>query len=433
LLKYHHNNNQSFIAMTSKERLKSTLAHKQTDKIVIDFGSTPVTGIHVQAIERLREYFGLEMKPVKVTEPYQMLGQIDDDLRELMGIDTIGISPRNNMFGVPNDDYKLFRAFWGQELLIPGELTTQIDENGDLLVYPEGDATVLPSAKMPKSSYFFDSIIRQESFNENLLDVKDNVEEFKIYSETDIRYWKEKKKTMDGTDKGVVLNAGGTGFGDIALVPAPFLKHPKGIRDIEEWYLSTLIRQDYIHAIFEKQAEIALINLAQIKDIFGDSIDVIYICGTDFGTQESTFCPEETFQELYKPYYKKLNDWVHKNTTWKTFKHSCGAIEPFIKHFIEAGFDILNPVQISAHGMDPWKLKDKYGDHITFWGGGVDTQKVLSFGTPGEVKEQVIQQCEILSRGGGFVFTTVHNVQANVPVENLVAMLDGIKEFNGNN
>jgi hypothetical protein len=417
--------------MTSKELLITTLSHKQPDRVVVDFGAAPVTGIHVLAIERLREYFGLEKKPVKVTEPYQMLGQIDDDLMDAMGIDVIGISPRCNMFGVPNEDYKPFRTFWGQELLMPKEINTKIDEQGDLLVYPKGDIAARPSAKMPKSSYFFDSIIRQEPVVEEILNVEDNVEEFNVYSEDDIKYWKQKKLEIEGTDKGVMVNPGGTGFGDIALVPAPSLKNPKGIRDIQEWYLSTLIRQDYIHAIFEKQAEIALLNLSKLKEIFGDSIDVIYICGTDFGTQESTFCSEETFHELYKPYYRRLNNWIHKNTSWKCFKHSCGAVEPFIKHFIDAGFDILNPVQISARGMNPKELKNKYGDELTFWGGGVDTQKVLAFGTPQEVKKQVIEQCRILGKGGGFVFNTIHNVQGNVPVKNLVAMLEGIKEFNG--
>lgn len=419
--------------MTSKERLKATLSHRQPDRIVVDFGGSPVTGIHVLAVQRLRDYFGLERKPVKVIEPYQMLGEIENDLKEAMGIDTIAVSPRTNMFGIPNDDYKPFKTFWGQEVLVPGRFATALDSQGDLLIYPEGDMSAPPSAKMPKTGYFFDSIPRKVEFDEANMDIEleDHIKDFSLYSEIDIDYWNQQNLKVQNTGKGIVLNPGGTGFGDIALVPAPFRKYPRGIRKVEEWYLSTLIRQDFIHAIFERQSEIALQNLAAIKGIFGDSIDVIYICGTDFGTQESTFCSAETFDELYLPYYRRLNDWIHENTCWRTFKHSCGAIESFISHFIEAGFDILNPVQISARGMDPKKLKEKYGRDIVFWGGGVDTQKVLSFGSPAEVKKQVISQCEILGKDGGFVFNTVHNVQANVPVENLAAMLDGIKEFNG--
>jgi len=419
--------------MTSKERLQTTLSHQQTDKIVVDFGATSVTGIHVLAVKKLREYYGLENKPVKVTEPYQMLGEIDDELMEVMGVDVIGISPGKNMFGFPNRNYKLFKTFWDQEVLVPELFNTSIDEKGDLLLYPEGDMTAPPSGKMPKSGFFFDSIIRQKPFEEKNLKVDDNLEEFQVYSEEDIQYWKEQKQVTQQTNKGIILNPGGTAFGDISNVPGPGLKYPRGIRDIEEWYLSTLIRQDFIHALFERQSENALKNLKTIFDIIGNNIESIFICGTDFGTQDSTFCSEEAFSELYKPYYRKLNDWIHANTTWKTFKHSCGAVEPFMKLFIDAGFDIVNPVQINAKGMDPQKLKDNYGDKITFWGGGVDTQKVLPFGTPAEVKKQVIQQCEILSKNGGFVFNTVHNIQANIPVENIIAMLDGIREFNGEN
>jgi Uroporphyrinogen-III decarboxylase len=125
-----------------------------------------------------------------------------------------------------------------------------------------------------------------------------------------------------------------------------------------------------------------------------------------------------------------MNDWIHANTGWKTFKHSCGAIEPFISLLIESGFDILNPVQCSAAGMEPEKLKQKYGRDIVFWGGGIDTQQVLPFGKPVEVREQVLRRCEIFAKSGGFVFNAIHNIQANTPVCNIVAMLDAIKEFN---
>ena len=138
-----------------------------------------------------------------------------------------------------------------------------------------------------------------------------------------------------------------------------------------------------------------------------------------------------TLRDLYFPYYKQVNDWIHAHTPWKTFKHSCGAVSKFIPTFIEAGFDILNPVQCSATGMEPEKLKAEFGDRIVFWGGGVDTQKVLPFGTPAEVREQVLRRCEIFAPGGGFVFDSIHNVQAATPVENIVAMLDAVHEFNG--
>jgi uroporphyrinogen-III decarboxylase len=190
-------------------------------------------------------------------------------------------------------------------------------------------------------------------------------------------------------------------------------------------------RQDYIHAVFSRQVDIALENLAKIYGVVGNRIDAMFLCGTDFGTQTSTFCSIDTLNELYFPYYKKMIDWVHQNTEWKVFKHSCGAVKDFIARFIDAGFDILNPVQASATGMDPETLKKEFGDNIVFWGGGVDTQKTLPFGTPEEVREQVLKRCETFSPRGGFVFNAIHNVQAKTPTENIVAMIDAVHEFNG--
>ena len=419
--------------MNSKERVITSLNHQQPDRIAIDFGATPVTGIHVLAIENLRKYYGLEHKPIRVIEPYQMLGEIDQELMEILGVDVIGLSPSNNMFGIKNHgELKEFKTFWGQTVLLPKDFNTTLDDNGDLLIYPEGDTSVPPSGKMPKTSYFFDAVIRQEPIDEGTLNVEDNLEEFNPISNEDLLYWKNEIEKINGTDKAVIANMGGTAFGDIALVPGLNVKNPKGIRDISEWYMSVIMRPDYIHCIFEKQSDIALDNLKKFYATVGNNIDAIFICGTDFGTQDSQFCGIDTLEEMYLPYYKKLNDWIHSNTNWKTFKHSCGAIEPFINSFIEAGFDILNPVQINAKGMEPQHLKDTYGQRITFWGGGVDTQKVLSFGSPEDVKKQVQTECEILSKDGGFVFNTVHNIQANVPIENLVAMFNTIDNFNKN-
>ena len=417
--------------MTSKERFQKTLNHQAPDQVAIDFGSTAVTGIHVSCVAELRDYFGLEKRPVKVWEPYQMLGQLDDDLLDILGVDTVALPAPETIFGFRNENWKEFMTPWGQKVLVSEHFNTTRDKNGYLLLYPGGDQSVPPSARMPNSGFFFDTIIRQEAFDENNLNPADNLEEFQLISDDDLLYFATQVKQLANSTRAIVGGIGGTGFGDIALVPAPFLKHPKGIRDITEWYMSTAIRQDYLHAIFSAQCDIAIKNLEKVRPIFGDIIDVLYICGTDFGTQTSSFCSTDTYDTLYAPYYKKINDWVHKNTGWKTFKHSCGAVEPFIPHFIESGFDIVNPVQCSATGMDPKTLKARYGDQIVFWGGGVDTQHTLPFGTPEQVRSEVLERCEIFAPNGGFVFNAIHNVQALTPVKNIIAMIDAVKEFNG--
>jgi hypothetical protein len=415
--------------MQTRENVNKTLNHRQPGGLVVDFGSTAVTGIHILAIERLRDYYGLEKHPIKLTEPYQMLGEIEEDLAGILGCDFISVPSRNNMFGFENKDWKEFKTFWGQEIMVPGNFNTRIDANGDLLMYPEGDVSVPPSARMPRSGYFFDSIIRQQAFDQENPDLEDNLEEFSLLKPVDIAYWKTRAEEIRTTDKGVIANFGGTALGDIALVPGPWMKNPKGIRDISEWYMSTVMRTDFLKELFDRQTDIAIRNLETLFGILGNRIDLVFICGTDFGTQDSQFCSPEMFDELYLPYYRKMNDWIHQHTAWKTFKHSCGAVFPLIPRFIEAGFDVLNPVQISAAGMDPQLLKDTFGSEITFWGGGVDTQKVLSFGSPAEVRDQIRKHVEIFNRDGGFVFNTIHNIQATTPVENLVSMTETLREF----
>jgi uroporphyrinogen-III decarboxylase len=417
--------------MTSRQRVLSALSHREPDRVPIDFGSTGVTGIHVSCIAALRDYFGLEKRLVKAHEPYQMLGILDEDLKQAMGVDVEGVSRPKTLFGFRNRDWKPWRMPDGLEVLVSEEFRVTTDTNGDVLIYPEGDLSAPPSGRMPKDGYFFDTIIRQAPIVEEDLNPEDNLEEFKPLENEDILQLQQAVAEAQSTDRAAILNVGGTAFGDIALVTAPFLKHPKGIRDVAEWYVSTSSRRDYIHSVFSGQSEIALENLERAHQAVGDAVDAIFVCGTDFGTQTSAFCSVKTFRELYFPYYKKLNDWIHRHTPWKTFKHSCGSVERFIPSFIEAGFDILNPVQCSAAGMDASHLKNSYGDRITFWGGGIDTQQVLPFGTPEEVHKQVLDRCRIFARNGGFVFNTIHNVQARTPVKNIVAMLEGVHEFNG--
>jgi hypothetical protein len=399
--------------------------------VPVDFGGTSVTGMHVSCVAALREYFGLARKPVKVIDVFQMLGEVEEDLKTLLGVDTEPVLASKTKFGFPNEGWKSWRMYDGLEVLVPGGFNVAMDQDGSTLMHPLGDVSAPPSARMPNGGYFFDAIIRQEPIDESRLNPADNLEEFKAISDEDLEYLEREVRRAAITGRAVVASFGGSSFGDVAQVPAVGLKHPKGIRDVAEWYISTAARRDYVHAVFAGQCEIALANLARIAARVGDLVDVVYICGTDFGTQNSSFCSPRTFRELWMPYYLRVNQWIHRNTRWRTFKHSCGAVAKFIPAFIECGFDILNPVQCSAAGMDPEMLKEKHGRDLVFWGGGVDTQHVLPFGTPQQVREQVLRRCEIFAEGGGFVFNAIHNVQAGTPVSHIVAMINAVREFNG--
>jgi len=283
---------------------------------------------------------------------------------------------------------------------------------------------------MPAGGHFFDAIIRQEPLQESKLDPSDNTEEFQPLPEEELAHYRRLAERLDTTtEKALFCTFGGLSFGDIALVPATFFKRPKGIRDVEEWYVSTVTRPDFIHAVFERQTEVAIGNLRRLREVVGERPAIIQTNGTDFGTQNGPFCSPAAYRELYLPYQKRVNGWIHRHTNWKTFMHCCGGIAPLLDAIVEAEFDILNPVQCSAKGMDARTLKRDYGDELVFWGGGVDTQKTLPFGSPQEVREQVRERIEIFGEGGGFVFCTIHNVQANTPVENLLAMFEVIKQY----
>ncbi|MCX7887630.1 MAG: methyltransferase, partial [Verrucomicrobiae bacterium] len=290
--------------MTSRERLAAALEHRQPDRVPVDFGATAVTGIHVSAVSRLRQaVLGEKNYRVKVIEPYQMLGEIDDKLREALGIDVVGLTPRYTMFGFENEDWKPFTLFDGTEVLVPGKFNVTTTEDGDWLIYPQGDTTVPPSGRMPKGGYFFDSIIRQPPIDEDKLNPADNTEEFALLDEETLKWYEARIAEREATGCGVILTAPGLAFGDIALVPAPWMKHPRGIRDVEEWYVSTVTRRDYVHAVFEKQCEIGLKNLDTLIKLFGDRVQAVFITGTDFGTQRGPFISREAYRELYKPYH----------------------------------------------------------------------------------------------------------------------------------
>jgi hypothetical protein len=418
--------------MTSRERVGRALNHQEPDRLPLDLGASATTGMHVSSVYLLRQALGLDRPgtPVKVTEPYQMLGEIKPDLMEALGVDVAPLPAPRTMFGFPNEGWKPWTLFDGTPVLVPEAFNTDPEPDGSILMYPEGDRSVPPSARMPKDGYYFDSIPRQSPIDDAKLNPEDNLEEFGPISATDLTYFeREAKRLHEETDKAILANFGGTAFGDIALVPAPWLKHPKGIRDVAEWYISTVSRFDYVYRVFERQCEIALANLEKIHQVVGERVTAVFVTGTDFGMQAGPFISPISYRKLFKPFHVKVNDWIHSHTTWKSFIHSCGSVWALLPDFVDAGFDILNPVQCSAAGMDPRRLKQTFGDRLTFWGGGVDTQRTLPFGTPDEVRAEVRERIRIFGVGGGFVFNTTHNVQARVPKENLLALYEAVRDY----
>jgi len=417
-------------AWTSRRRLAAALNHQDPDRAPVDFGGTAVTGMHVSAVTRLRRaVLGDPHHRVKVTEPYQMLGEIDDELRAALGIDVVGVIPRRTMFGTEPKHWKPFTLFDGTEVLVSGDFNVTPAPDGGWLMYPEGDTQAPPSGHMPEGGYFFDAIVRQDPIDDEKLNVADNLEEFGLLSEADLAHYRERKQWLLARgDCGCIITLPGAAFGDIALVPACWMKHPKGIRDVTEWYVSTKTRRDYVYAIFEKQCEIALQNAQTLIDLFGDLVQAVFLTGTDFGTQRGPFISVKAYRDLYQPFHRQVNDFIHRRSNWKCFIHSCGSVYQLIPEFIAAGFDILNPVQCSAADMEPARLKEQFGRDLVFWGGGVDTQHTMAFGSPAEVAREVGERLRVFNRSGGFVFNAVHNIQGNTPLGNIEAMFNTLRD-----
>ena len=420
------------MAMTSRERILTACAHQEPDRLPVDFGGGFQTGIHVSIVHQLRQALGLDRPgtPVKVVEIYQMLGEIAPDLRAALGIDTVSLHGTGTMFGFPQREFKEWQLADGTPVLVPQDFNTQYEPNGDLLQWPGNDRSVPASGRMPAGGHFFDAILRQEPVNEARLNPADNTEEFQPAPDAEIEHYRAlAERLFTSTDAALFGTFGGLTFGDIALVPATFLKRPKGIRDIEEWYVTTVSHPEYIQAVFEQQTQVAIVNLTRLHAVVGDRLAIIQTNGTDFGTQIGPFCSPAKYRELYLPYQKRVNGWIHRHTKWKTLMHCCGGIEPLLDCVVEAEFDILNPVQCSARGMAAQSLKQRFGNQLVFWGGGVDTQKTLPFGTPQQVRDEVRERIETFAPGGGFVFCSIHNIQAETPLPNLLAMFEVIRDY----
>jgi hypothetical protein len=416
--------------MESRDRVILALNHQESEKIPIDLGGSYVTGMHVSTVYALRQALKLDPPgtPVKIIEPYQMLGEISPDLQNTLGIDIVGLNSNKTMFGYKNKGWRPWRIFDGTPVLVPDKFNTEANDDKSISMFPKGNKNVSPSARMPLDGFYFDATDRQKVLNWQELDIEDNLEEFGPITNEDLQFYREEAKKLYSTHKAVLANFGGTSFGDIALIPGLDLEDPKGVRGVKEWYMCHVRRPDLIKQIFSYQYQVAIENLAKINKVVGNKVSAIFVTGTDFGSQRKPILSNATYRKLYKPFHSMVNNWIHENTSWKTFIHSCGSIEPLINEFIEAGFDILNPVQTSANNMHPKKLKEKYGNQITFWGGGVDTQHTLPFGTPQMVEKQVRERVEIFRKTGGFVFNTIHNVQPKIPIENILAMYRSINE-----
>ncbi|MCS7191981.1 MAG: hypothetical protein NZ937_03225 [Armatimonadetes bacterium] len=379
--------------MNGRERILTSLRHEEPDKVPFDLGSTPVTGIHYIAYQKLRKTLGLAKKDLEIWHMMQQLAWVDDDVHDALKTDAKGKRPKPpsswQLNFTEDDEYVYYTDEWG-----------------------------ITRRKQKEGGYYFDLFLSPLANAQSLSDVEgftfpDPVDDFRFEG---LREFAEKVRS-----EGRAFVLGG--------ISAGMLEMGLWLRGFENFFCDLQENRMLAEAICEKILELKMLYWEKALKLVGDLVDVVQE-GDDYGGQQGLLVSPELWREIFKPRLLQLFSSIKRCAPHVAiFFHSCGSIYEIIPDLIEVGVDILNPVQVSAANMDTKKLKREFGDCLTFWGGGIDTQRILPYGTPEQVREEVKRRIEDLAFGGGFVFATVHNIQADVPPENILAMWEAVQDF----
>ena len=408
--------------MTSRERVQKAVNFQVPDRVPIDLGGMKASGIAAGAYHRLKKLLGIH-GATKVSDLRFMIAAVESEVLRRFHVDVVPLDLSCIAAAVRPDNEWIPRTLFDQTpvLLPPGTAIREEKDGSWVLLNEDGSAS---SFRMPPGGYYFDDT----TFNRG-----GKIDPAQFNPQTDIpdeslRLMADYAGSLYRSTDFALLGWGfGVCFLGLSLITERASNVTQGRPD--EWMVMLLTEKDTCHQIMDRSVEAAISCLRRVNQAVGDYCFAWGIASDDSGTQRGEFISPDLWAEMIKPHYTKLCDWVHRNTKMKTFFHCCGSIPHLIPHLIEAGVDILNPVQTSAAGMDPLWLKREFGRRIVFWGGGCDTQSVLPTATPDAVRSHVKERLEIFSPGGGYVFNQVHNIQANVPPENVAAMLDAAYDF----
>ena len=396
---------------TSRERVLRALHHKETDRIPIDFGGMASTGIMAIAYTRLKEHLGITKGQTRVFDMGQQLAEVEPEILTRFGVDVIALE--NSMGETQPGLWKPWKLPDGTACQVPASVDLKPDtENGGWLIWDNG----IPTQRMSASSLYF-----SESFHP--LAEMTSPEELEliprpVISDEELKFLEMRAKALyQHTDFAIIANYGGS-----------ILEAGNSLRGFTRFMMDLAKRGAFVEDLIGGIVETQLSNLSLYLQAVGDYVQIIQF-GDDLGMQDRPLMSRSMYQKYLMPGHQKLFQYVHQNSNCAVFLHSCGSIYPLIPDLITAGIDILNPVQTSAKNMDPAQLKADFSNQITFWGGGCDTQCVLPFATPDEVAKHVRERVKILAPGGGFVFNPIHNIQADVPPDNIISMFDAALEY----
>jgi uroporphyrinogen decarboxylase len=402
--------------MTPRERVLTSLNHRDPDKVAIDCSGHRSSGIAANVYPKFRASLGLEPRTVYVYDPVQQLAILDDDVLDALGVDTVELGR----------GFCLEDRHWAEWTLPDGSpckmpVWALPRRSGDQWVIHNAAGQAL--GRMPEGAWFFDQMYWPYYDNDDLSD---------LTGAFDRSMWSVFKSPPEPGISDDALQAGAralrarTDRAIIGLFGGNLFETGQMLYRADKFFMMLAEDPSRTNEFLDALTERHLKNLEKFLSLVGDSIDVI-LFGDDLGGQGGPLLSPKMYREYFKPRHTLLWNRARQLAGVKVMLHCCGGVRPILRDLIEAGLDAINPVQISCKGMDPTEIKREYGADLTFWGGGCDTQRVLPTATPEEVKTHVRRQVETLAPGGGFVFQQVHNIQANVPVENVLAMFSAVR------
>jgi uroporphyrinogen decarboxylase len=410
--------------MTSRERVMAAINHKEPDYVPLDLGGTPSSGISAIAYNNLKKELGMTGGQTRIFDVVQQVAQPEMEILDRFGVDVLDIG---RAFNEKDEDWHETVLADGSIGYYPNWFHPEKQPNGDYLVHDK-EGTLI--ARMPVGATFFDQTYFPylEDYPDDFSDLDHQMGKVLwsalVHSPWDHAndpdfYKTLREKTLklrESTDKALMITCGCNLF-----------EWGTFLRRIDNFLMDTYADEENVEALVEQLMIRHLATLEKVCESVGDIVDILRF-GDDLGMDTGMFMSREKYQTLFKPYHTKLNEYVHTHSKMKTFLHSCGSLYPIIPDLIEAGYDVLNPVQTTAYQMDPEVLKREFGKDITFWGGGCNTRTILNRATPKEVYEYTRRMIDIFNHDGGFVFNQEHNIMPDVPAANILAMYQAVED-----
>jgi len=413
--------------MTSRERILAAIEHREPDRVPVDLGATPSSGISAIAYGNLRRHLRIPGGHNRVYDVVQQLAQPEDVVLDRFGVDVVDIG---RTFNTQDSAWRRVTLADGRRAEFPAWFRPQQQDNGSFIVRTRDGLDI---AHMPSEGMFYDQtcfpyLDGYPADFSRLPEAMAKVLWAALASSpwdhvSDPGFWDTLRakaiELRQTSDRAVILGAGCNLF-----------EWGTFLRRMDNFLVDLVGEPHQVERMLDALMERHLAVLEKVCLAVGDVVDIVKF-GDDLGTNDGPFMSPATYRRLFKPRHTMLCDYVRRHSGMKTYLHSCGSIRMLLPDLIEAGFSVINPVQTACRGMEPEGLKADFGKDICFWGGGCDTRSVLPQATPAQVKDHVKRRLEIFAPGGGFVFNTVHNILPEVPPQNVVALFEAVSEFNG--